>query len=879
MNKNPSGQNRPWVGPFGLMLGLALVMGNALQAQDNNATCTLRGRDTVTSTGVSVKQCLDLAALEGKSVVIPSNVARIDNSGFSLCESSVTQGGLADIVYAMDQSGSMALNHIWISPDLKDTVMLHGKGGCQGLLATDYTNFGTVTVLSNTGTRQVSRINPNKTPTGCRDFSGDPFSQRALAFKSAIDFQAARAPDSRAGYLGFAGELSSTIAPRQLNTTANVNAVKNNITVGNLGSTNYLVALDQSKKWLLNPTTSPNPTKAVIFLSDGRPTTPDSNSHLNVLSATYAAAPGTMPPVYGIYLGKPNPDTLRLFQLSQMTGAQFFLIPPDRPDSLKAVVERILNIILRQYQPHNAAVTNTTIIPNQTGRAGSVDFSRQDDGSWLMRLDRQVGLNTGVSNAIGVSSEMREITTGELQPKTANFSLVTTGPVERTNKNLPGTQFSVVCADLPPDINVVRVAYIRDTDGDGAGDKVFFVFTRPLLALPPSIDTVYWNKVAPGFNNRVAPTLSFLPGSSNTIVVADYTTSPFGKGLTSIPAGEKPIGILPPGGVFLSQRPGINDSMGPIIDSGLARPFDNSKVSAGGALNLDTLVIYVSEEMRTSTTWDNMLLWGKPVNGQCNDFANAKALVPARQPTQNPDQKSFVILVSTAGGPIPVVGDCIYLNVDGTQTDIPRNIPPIRGIQLRGRRPPREIELFRGFPPVVGYTADKPGFILVNNDPRNGDNMDYSKPNAQGKYEITWVPPVGFVENTPFNPLVPVNPNVLPVGNDNGVAVPLPRKISAVQVVSTGKYIARVSIFDNQGTFIKSFSQAFGFQGELNNGARITNKGLVSYLVWDLKDSKNQKAGQGVFIWKVLFTFEGGKQEIQYTRTGVMRNVEWYWAP
>jgi len=38
-----------------------------------------------------------------------------------------------------------------------------------------------------------------------------------------------------------------------------------------------------------------------------------------------------------------------------------------------------------------------------------------------------------------------------------------------------------------------------------------------------------------------------------------------------------------------------------------------------------------------------------------------------------------------------------------------------------------------------------------------------------------------------------------------------------------------------------------------------------------MKDSKNQLAGNGVYVWKVTFQFKGGKQEVQYTRTGMMR--------
>ena len=471
---------------------------------------------------------------------------------------------------------------------------------------------------------------------------------------------------------------------------------------------------------------------------------------------------------------------------------------------------------------------------------------------------------------------MREITSGDTVGKLANFQLSTTGPEERINRNLPGTQFSILCHDLPPDINPVKVAYIRDDNGDGSGDKVFFEFTRPLLALPASIDTVYWNRVAPGFQNKVIPVLYFLPGSNNTIVIADFTASPFGKGLTSIPAGEIPVGVLPPGGVFQGQRPAIKDSIGPIIDSGLARPYDNAKGSSA-SVNLDTLVVYMSEPLATSTNWNDMILWGKPVNGECNDFEHAKKLVPAQEPKPSADQKTFTIIINAgqAGGS-PVVGDCIYLSRDGYVTDVPGNIPPKYGIPLRGRMPPRVIELFRGYPPVVG-THGQPAWLpgdeqrspqrgqsgLLQAEP-GGDLCDLLD-SAGTIFRQTRHVPYGI--RIPSRISRPLRSETI-----TRVAIEFPMNISAVQVVSTGKYIVDVVIFDLYGNFVKSFRQDFGYRGELNNGARVVSKGLVSYLVWDRKDSKGQKAGQGVYIWKALFSFDTGKQEIQYTRTGIIRN-------
>jgi hypothetical protein len=176
---------------------------------------------------------------------------------------------------------------------------------------------------------------------------------------------------------------------------------------------------------------------------------------------------------------------------------------------------------------------------------------------------------------------------------------------------------------------------------------------------------------------------------------------------------------------------------------------------------------------------------------------------------------------------------------------------------------------------VVGLDASNPGFTVTNQDPRTGDNYSgFSTPDSTGKYVVNWIPPVGFQQGQPFLPAVPAV-NSPSVGNDGNGPQALPPGISTVQVVSTGKYIADVTIYDNRGLFLKRFKQPFGYQGELNNRNRIAPKGQVSYLVWDLKDDHGHKAGQGVYIWKVLFTFENGKQEVQYTRTGVVRRFGW----
>jgi hypothetical protein len=108
-------------------------------------------------------------------------------------------------------------------------------------------------------------------------------------------------------------------------------------------------------------------------------------------------------------------------------------------------------------------------------------------------------------------------------------------------------------------------------------------------------------------------------------------------------------------------------------------------------------------------------------------------------------------------------------------------------------------------------------------------------------------------------------------GREHAAKVSIPTNISAIQVVSTDAYVAHITIFDIYGNFVAKSIQAFGGRGELNNPSRVVFHGLASYLVWDMKDAKGQLAGNGVYVWKVRFEFRGGKQEVQYTRTGLMR--------
>ncbi|HKP95000.1 MAG TPA: hypothetical protein VJ385_04510 [Fibrobacteria bacterium] len=462
---------------------------------------------------------------------------------------------------------------------------------------------------------------------------------------------------------------------------------------------------------------------------------------------------------------------------------------------------------------------------------------------------------------------------GFLDPTQTVTGVAVTGVATVNNKEY------TAAITLKPALNAVKNAYIKDVDGDGRGDKVYIVFSRPLEALPATLTPTYWNVGGdPNFDNAAPPVLSLLDGALNTLV-ADFSAAPFPKGATSIPAtAQKPYATLPGDPIFGGQKPVIADSMGPIIVAAVIKPFNNLTVVAGSTeLNVDTLRITLSESIKTQGGMQGLLRFSKTVNGACTDYAHSVPVVPNAEPTINPDG-SYTFLIAAGKGPSPLAGDCVYVNVNGTYTDLFGNLPPEHGEPIQGPKPAREIELFRGYPPVAGMNPSSPGFVVVNNDPQSDLGSEYSTKSGAG-YQTKWVPPADFptgAYDAVKNPYVPVIPGAItaPVepGKDAGTFSVMPPGISTVQVISTGEYIADVAIFDNLGNFVKSFKQAFGYRGELNNQERAAKRGLVSYLVWDLRNNSGQKAGQGVYVWKVVFRFKAGKQEIRYTRTGVMRN-------
>ena len=464
--------------------------------------------------------------------------------------------------------------------------------------------------------------------------------------------------------------------------------------------------------------------------------------------------------------------------------------------------------------------------------------------------------------AAGPLNPGNKILEGKITAKETNNLVTATGSV---TVDLKTDKRSI---DLVASFAPVQKAYIKDTDGDGKGDKVYIVFEKRLGSLPASVVS-QWNDGAVAGKTAAGAKITFLNADSNIIVV-DYKDSPFVVGATAPKAGEPPRATLPDNELFKGQNPVIEDSIGPVIISAVKKPSNvNTAIANDPNFNLDTLIIVLSEPLKTAD-FKQMLKFAT----SCDDYANAKTIEAVKVIVGVGANANVDTVIVDKTGEAPNVGNCIFLNTDqGKYTDVPGNLPPVYGVKLEGVDGKNQIQVFRGFPPVAGLDPNKSNFQVAVQDSRDPNKQGYATQKPGNPWEVTWIPPVGYdVERKTLKTYTVGSINDLPSGSrETSTPIKLPSSISTIQVVSTGAYIARISIFDIYGNFVSSSVQVFGGRGELQNQARVVPKGLVSYLYWDTKNSDGQLAGNGVYVWKVQFEFKGGKQEVQYTKTGMIR--------
>ncbi len=551
-----------------------------------------------------------------------------------------------------------------------------------------------------------------------------------------------------------------------------------------------------------------------------------------------------------------SPVTTRIYFSSKADGS-------DEITSVNDLDADAFYVVVVARSPDVSKVDNLPVTFT-TAQGETETFTAVETGPYTEKFIAKVPFGFVSSGGVTANNGTLE---GKITPKEANNLVTATGSVTVEGKTSKGS-IDLVAAFAP-----VEKAYIKDTDGDGLADKVYIVFEKRLGRLPTTV-IAQWNTDVSVEKPAGGAKISFLNADSNVVVI-DYKGAFTEPGKTSITVGQEPRATLPDDALFKGQKPIIQDSIGPIIVSAIKKPSNvNTAVANDPNFNLDTIVVVLSEPLKNADFKEKLKF-----STSCDDYAHAKIITAVQDPPINPlNPNEYTIVVDKSNQATPSAGNCVFLNADPDKyTDIPGNKPPQYGVELKGADGKTIIQVFRGFPPVAGLDPNNPTFQVAVQDSRDPSKQGFATPAGPtaSQWQVVWIPPAGFTgsdDDWSYNPNPVPSINDMPSGSKEGATpLNLPRNISAIQVVSTTAYIARISIFDIYGNFVRSSVQAFGAAGELQNQARVVPKGLVSFLIWDMKDSKGQLAGNGVYVWKVQFEFKGGKQEVQYTRTGVMR--------
>ncbi len=366
------------------------------------------------------KLCLDVEAIGGKTIQVPSNTTRIDYDGLSICSPVLTGPTQpVDVVFAVDISGSMRTNDPTFFAPTATSLSIQQLHDLSPASSAGYLGFANGN-CDGTGPKGVKKV--LMAPPMALDQGNNLATLRALA--TSYD-------------------------------TLHYNCGSRNTT-----GTNYYSALNQSKEYLENPAYHKNAKKAIIFISDGEPTdsgidNPATNGQRALYDQVYGNVDNPdLPQVFSIFIGRSGGSVLR--SLSEKTGGTFTAVGAGDTQALQQAMADIVKAVVAQQALASTIITNST--NGQTAKADAAGHVQDGQGKYDITLDNVVALREG-PNAITVQIASLNSVTKKLEnKKSANFVLnvaaaasTSKGPVSLAS------DFAVRCFD-PSSITVTNSA-------------------------------------------------------------------------------------------------------------------------------------------------------------------------------------------------------------------------------------------------------------------------------------------------------------------------------------------------------------------------------------------------------------------------------------
>ncbi len=412
-----------------------------------------------------------------------------------------------------------------------------------------------------------------------------------------------------------------------------------------------------------------------------------------------------------------------------------------------------------------------------------------------------------------------------------------------------------------------------DLDGDGRVETINIYYADSIGETPTLISSIDWPAESGADKSASGAMIKKL---NDTLLQIDLSADPFPFGLTEISAMDPPYLTVEGGYEVL-----IEDGVGPILQTAEIRRADVPRFVRQGDPNLtiltneDTLRLTFSEGINS-----NSLL--SPLINNWFRFSVACAqdsglFVPIKYGvTQTSNEPNTLVIPIQYASPdaLPVIGDCITASTLADFTDAYSNKAMANRVIITGDLE-GELENFYSkllFPIITGTEATEQlnmpnvtGIPILNSD---GIQVDQLKADPIS----TWIPPMYMEPNGEIAQELQARCAEFPRPDFTPRRLPQ-NCLSVIGIYSGSAYSADITIVDNLGKHIKSFTQTFGYCGEMQNPERLNRGGYASFLAWNLKNEEGKHVSSGVYIWKVVFKFGNGFSRTSIFRQGVAKNA------
>ena len=363
---------------------------------------------------------------------------------------------------------------------------------------------------------------------------------------------------------------------------------------------------------------------------------------------------------------------------------------------------------------------------------------------------------------------------------------------------------------------IADTAEIYDKDLDGKADFVRIHFKEKKNDNVSRIDSIFWNSNRGEW--RYAPSEAIKKNKSDEKWVEAYINKPYKYGLTKADTTRKPFLSFSSVHSNMMENVRLRDKVGAVP----LRAFKHhgkidleQYMSPSSEPPPDTLIVIMSEPIKNTGNED---AWKKlfRYSTSCSDTVTHSLHIRGTpNVSENGEQWKFILDDFTLKA-----GYCLRTNPKAKFKDLKGNRPGRGGISIAG---------------------------------------------ANGANYLSKVKPIHSISSTKKKEWIPPN---------SSTWEPIPDTVSAISVKAWAPYTAEVYIFDAIANYVTHFEQKFGYDGEMDEPERLVPKDQSkrSYLYWDQHTKDGRKVSTGVYIWKILFTFDDGYKESVIVKAGLKRN-------